>query len=62
VTVTFDIENTGKLAGSTVGQAYIHQARPSVEKPDVELAGFAKLYLEPGEIETASITLDVSSP
>jgi hypothetical protein len=57
---TFDIQNTGKLAGSTVGQVYIHQARPSVEKPDVELAGFAKLYLEAGEIGTATVTLDVS--
>lgn len=61
VVVTFDIKNTGKLAGSTVGQAYIHQARPSVEKPDVELAGFAKLHLEPGETGTASVTLDVST-
>lgn len=59
VVVTFDIQNTGDVAGSTVGQAYIHQARPSVEKPDVELAGFAKVDLEPGEKGTASITLDV---
>jgi hypothetical protein len=57
--IAFDIKNTGKLAGSTVGQVYVHQARPSVEKPDVELAGFAKLYLEPGETGIASVTLDV---
>jgi len=60
VVITFDIQNTGKLAGSTVGQVYVHQARPSVEKPDIELAGFAKLYLEPGDTGTTSVTLDVS--
>jgi beta-glucosidase len=59
VVVAFDVKNTGKLAGSTVGQVYVHQARPSVEKPDVELAGFAKMYLEPGETGTTSVTLDV---
>ena len=59
VVIAFDVKNTGKLAGSTVGQVYVHQARPSVEKPDVELAGFAKLYLEPGETGTTSVTLDV---
>ena len=59
--IAFDIKNTGKLAGSTVGQVYVHQARPSVEKPDVELAGFAKLYLEPGESKTTSVTLDVGT-
>ena len=59
VVIAFDIKNTGKLAGSTVGQVYVHQARPSVEKPDVELSGFAKLYLAPGETRTTSVTLDV---
>jgi hypothetical protein len=59
VVIAFDIKNTGKLAGSTVGQVYVHQARPSVEKPDVELAGFAKLYLEPGKAGTTFVTLDV---
>ena len=57
--VTFDITNTGIRAGSTVGQIYVHQSRPSVEKPDVELAGFARLYLQPGETGSASIVLDV---
>jgi hypothetical protein len=61
VLVTFNIQNTGKLAGATVGQVYVHQCRPSVEEPDVELAGFAKLYLQPGETGTASVNLDVST-
>jgi hypothetical protein len=39
VLVTFNIQNTGKLAGATEGQVYVHQCRPSVEKPNVELAG-----------------------
>jgi beta-glucosidase len=59
VNVTFTVQNTGKLAGSTVGQVYVHQCRPSVEKPDVELAGFGKVYLEPGETRSVSLELDV---
>jgi hypothetical protein len=61
VLVTFNIENAGNLAGATVGQVYVHQHRPSIEKPNVELAGFAKLYLQPGETGTASVNLDVGT-
>lgn len=57
---TFTVTNTGNLAGSAVGQVYVHEARPSVEKPDIELGGFGKVHLEPGESKQVSVELDVS--
>jgi beta-glucosidase len=56
----FTITNTGSIAGATVGQVYVHQCRPSVEKPDIELATFAKVYLAPGESKVVSVNLEVS--
>lgn len=57
---TFKITNKGDRAGACVAQVYIHEARPSVEKPDLELGGFAKVNLQPGESEEVTVNLDVS--
>ncbi len=56
--VQVKVTNTGSKAGSEVPQVYIHQPRPSVSRPEVELAGFAKIHLEPGESKTAVIPID----
>jgi len=58
--VTLAITNTGSVAGAEVAQVYIHHSSSSVPKPEVELAGFKKVYLEPGESKTISIAIDVS--
>ena len=60
--VTLTIKNTNSLAGAEVVQVYIHHRSPSVQKPEVELAGFKKVNLQPGESKTVSIPIDVSSP
>lgn len=39
----------------------MHEYRPSVEKPDMELGGFAKAHLQPGESQEVSVVLDVGS-
>lgn len=57
----FTVSNTGSLAGATVGQIYIHQAHPSVQRPDIELGGFAKVHLAPGESASLEVVIDVSS-
>ena len=54
VTVT----NIGTVSGAEVPQLYIHHVRPKVQKADVELVGFTKVHLEPGESETVSIPID----
>lgn len=38
----------------------MHHTAAPVERPDVELAGFAKVHLEPGESKRVAMVLDVS--
>ena len=54
VTVT----NTGSVAGAHVVQLYVAPNGAPVRRPTRELAGFAKVSLEPGESATVEIPLD----
>ena len=56
--VTVSVTNTGDRAGTEVVQAYVEPPPGPVDRPRRELAGFAKVALEPGESTVASITLD----
>ena len=51
----FTITNTGDKAGAEVAQLYINDVEASVPRPEKELKGFKKVYLEPGESQTLSI-------
>jgi beta-glucosidase len=57
-TVTFTVKNTGKVAGADVSQVYVHQQKSTLPRPEKELKGFQKVFLQPGESKTISITLD----
>ncbi|MDB5197988.1 MAG: glycoside hydrolase family 3, partial [Flaviaesturariibacter sp.] len=56
-TATFTIKNTGKIAGAEVAQVYIKQERSALARPEKELKGFQKVFLQPGESKTVSINL-----
>ncbi len=57
--VTFNIKNTGKVAGAEVVQLYVGKDGGSpVERPIRELKNYEKIYLEPGEEKTVTMTLD----
>jgi beta-glucosidase len=56
--VTFDVTNTGEVAGKEIVQVYVHDSESSLNRPPKELKGFAKVALEPGETKTVSIDLD----
>lgn len=58
VTVNVDVRNTGKRKGAEVVQVYVKDVECSVERPNKELKGFAKVFLEPGEKKTISIKLN----
>ena len=58
VTAQFEIENTGKVAGAEVAQLYVHQKNPALMRPEKELKGFKKVFLQPGEKQTVSIPLN----
>src|SRR5437870_2934773 len=49
VTVSFEVENTGKRTGDEVVQLYIRDVAASVTRPVKELKGFERLTLGPGE-------------
>jgi beta-glucosidase len=58
VTVTVDITNTGKVAGSEILQVYVHDQESGLVRPEKELKGFARVHLQPGETQSVSIPLD----
>ncbi|MBE6773313.1 MAG: glycosyl hydrolase [Ruminococcaceae bacterium] len=57
LTVTFKIKNTGKIAGAEIAQLYVKDKESTVYRPEKELRGFKKIFLEPGEEKTVEITL-----
>jgi len=55
--VSVDITNTGVREGDEVVQMYIHQCVASVTRPVMELRGFKRVALKPGEKTTVEFTL-----
>ncbi len=55
--VSVTVRNAGSRAGAETVQLYVRDPEASVPRPEKELKGFAKLYLEPGEERTASFEL-----
>ncbi len=56
--VSVDVTNTGARTGSEVVQVYVRDVESSLPRPAKELAGFAKVRLEPGQTARADVTLD----
>jgi beta-glucosidase len=59
--VSVDVTNTGRRAGNDVVQLYVKDTESSLVRPEKELKGFAKAWLEPGETKTVTMTLDRAS-
>jgi beta-glucosidase len=59
--VSFDVTNTGNRAGDEVAQAYVVETRSAVVPRPLELKGFSKLSLRPGETRRVKIPLDARS-
>jgi len=51
-TASVDITNTGAREGDEVAQLYVHQKVASVTRPVMELRGFERVTLKPGEKKT----------
>ncbi len=58
ITVTFDLQNTGKYAGEEVAQLYLRDMVSQPVRPVKELKGFQKVMLQPGETKTITFTID----
>lgn len=59
VPVSFDVTNTGAIAGADVAQLYVSDPSAKAKRPERELKGFAKVRLAPGE--TRHVTLDLDA-
>jgi len=53
-TVRVEVTNTGSREGDEVVELYIHDLVSSVTRPVLELAGFERVTLAPGEHKTVS--------
>jgi len=60
-TISFVVKNTGRVAGEEVAQLYIRDVLASVARPVMQLAGFQRVRLAPGESKTVSIPLSNAS-
>ena len=57
-TFHFSLQNTGSVAGAETVQLYIRDVKASVERPYKELKAFRKVFLQPGETQQVSLTID----
>jgi beta-glucosidase len=58
VPVSFDVTNTGSVAGAEVAQLYVSDPSTKVSRPERELKGFEKVRLAPGETKHVTLNLD----
>ena len=61
ITVSVDVTNTGNMAGKEVVQLYVKDCTSSTIRPEKELKGFEKVFLNPGETKTVTMELDKRS-
>ena len=61
ITVSVDVTNTGNMAGKEVVQLYVKDCISSAIRPEKELKGFEKVFLNPGETKTVTMELDKRS-
>jgi len=58
--VKFTLKNSGTQYGAEVAQLYASDPVCSVLRPDKELKGFKKVFLQPGETKTVDLEIKVS--
>ncbi len=58
VIVSFEVKNTGEIAGAEVAQIYVSDSQSSLPRPNKELKGFSKVFLQPGESKLIEIVLN----
>ncbi|OIR15057.1 thermostable beta-glucosidase B [mine drainage metagenome] len=57
VTVQFTVTNTGKSEGAEVAQLYVGQPKCPVPMPRMELKGFSRVMLAPGQSQVVTLRL-----
>jgi len=60
IAVSVDVTNTGKVSGDAVPQLYVRHVGSKVERPALQLAGFSRVRVEPGQTKTVRIPVKAS--
>jgi beta-glucosidase len=55
--ISVDVTNTGSREGDEVAELYVHPKVSSVTQPVMQLKGFQRVTLKPGETKTVEITV-----
>lgn len=58
ITITVPITNSGSAEGAEIVQAYIHDEKSRLPRPEKELQAFTKVFLKPGETQDAVLSID----
>ena len=61
VKVSFKIKNTGVVPGAEIAQVYVSEHNSAIFRPEKELKGFCKVFLNAGEEKAVEIELDKRS-
>lgn len=56
--ITIGVTNSGSVAGAEIVQAYVHDKKSSLPRPEKELQAFTKVFLEAGETKHITLALD----
>jgi beta-glucosidase len=59
VMVTVDLKNAGDVTGAEVVQVYVGMKQSAVDRQKKLLKGFEKVYLEPGQLKSVSIRVNL---
>ena len=57
VTLSFDIKNTGKMAADEIAQIYLSPTKDDQNIRTIQLQGFARVSLKPGETKKVNVKL-----
>ena len=57
VSLSFEVKNTGKMAADEVAQIYLSPTSEGQQIRSIQLQGFARVPLQPGESKTVKIKL-----
>ena len=57
VNVSFEVRNTGKMAADEIAQVYLSPTAPRQQIRPIQLQGFARVSLKPGECKTVRVRL-----
>lgn len=58
MSVSFNVKNIGSRSGAEIAQLYVRDKISTIHRPNKELKGFDKVYLEPNESKKIVIQLD----